>query len=154
MKNPYGKFLDSKESIFNKLGFLKLVDNEYVAIFSKNDCAIEISIERYYAPSINTKVIDREGNTYSMRVIRELLDLKNLERDSKHLEDIKSRYKLDDEIADKSLRRKGLEEYVNLSFEQLLGFLSRFSDALCPIDDALKLEYQKRDQDFLRRLGL
>jgi hypothetical protein len=154
MKDPYGKLLESKKSFFNKLGFFNSIDDEYVAIFSKNGCSIEISVERYYLPSITTKFIDCEGNIYSMRIIREILDLKNLEKDMDDLDEIKSRYQLNDERADEAMRRKGVEEYVKLSIEQLLCFLSKFSDTLIVVDDGFRRKYQKRDRELLGRLGL
>lgn len=154
MKDPYGKLLDSKKSLLNQLGYFKSTDNEYVATFARNSCSIEISVERYYLPSITTKFIDHEGNKYSMRIIREILDLKNLKNESKDLEDIKIKYELDNENVDEAKRRRGVVEYVKLSIDQLLGFLSKYSDKLAVLDDTFRSEYQKRDQDFLRRLGL
>ena len=154
MKDPYGKILDTYLGKLNEIGLHKLSDDEYVTVFSDGSCSVEIVVERYYMPSITTKFVDYEGNKYSMRVIREILDLENLKSDSIKLEDIKRKYRLDDDKADDFLHRKGVDEYVSLSFEQLLGFLLTSLDKLRKVDESFRYEYSKKEEGLMGRLGL
>ncbi|WP_027706787.1 hypothetical protein [Zooshikella ganghwensis] len=154
MKEPYGKVLNSNIAVFRKLGFSKSVDDEYLVVFSKENCLVEISAERYYLPSITTKLIDQKGKKYSIRIIREILDKNNLEKDTKELEEIRRKYRLDDKNIDNDLRKKGIEEYINLSFKQLVGFLSGNLDTLIVIDDLFKAEYLKREDELMGHLRI
>ncbi|WP_024461600.1 hypothetical protein [Marinimicrobium sp. LS-A18] len=157
MKEPYGSILSSYTEKFHQLGISLLRDEKHRSIFSLGNTFVEISVERYYMPSITSKVIDQNGNKYSVLVLRKLLEPECLTADIDRLEEFKGAYGVSGGSEDIELNSEEVLMYLGMQVKQLLGFLSRNLSVLKAegySELPFKEDYLKRENEMLGRLGL
>jgi hypothetical protein len=101
-----------------------------------------------------TRLVDKSGKSYSIRIVREMLSPEELIRDSEELLAIKKHYHLDDASADKEMRGTGVGKYVSTSIKHLLSFLPAYIGQLSAPSNSFSNEYAARAKLSLKTVGI
>ena len=140
MIEPYKAAIDACTQRLSAMGYSKTFDSDYGVRFSNGRYTIELSIERYYHPSISMSLVDDKGRTFELGLVLRIRAPRQYAEFVAKEKDIKLRYGLDDRATDKPTRALAIAAYAAASIEHLCEFLN-----------TLKNEPFTEKEDFLQQ---
>ncbi len=153
MKEPYGSIIDKYFPNFEKMGFTLRENHDYKIVLKYEGCNLEVSTEKFYEPSITTTLTDEKNIGYSVRVIRELFDTKNLKSDTAVLNKIKEKYRIDEGKKDTKYYQ-GLDHYIDASIKQLISFLENHDSGINIDEDSFQNQYREIENSIISNIGI